>query len=193
MTGKARRSDITLASPAEYDRCLARPALVRNGPFALHLCWRSGSTEESMKAATNPSKDASMTDAAWRLGLVIPKRYEASAVARNTIKRRWRAAFRQGRAAWADEFGSADVVVRMQSPLIRKADAKKTAASAAATSATVPARVRARERFDPQAGFASLTERLRSRGERKSARAGDVVADALPATSSIPSSLGSHS
>jgi ribonuclease P protein component len=194
MTGKARRSDITLASAAEYDRCLARPALVRNGPFALHLCWRSGSTDESTKAAMNPSISASMTDAAWRLGLVIPKRYEASAVARNTIKRRWRAAFRQGRAAWADEFGSADVVVRMQSPLIKKADAAK---KAAAPAVVMPARVRARERFDPQAGFASLAERLRSRGERKSARAGDVVVSALPAVSpnasSIPSSLGSQS
>ncbi len=86
---------------------------------------------------------------------MIPKRYEASAVARNTIKRRWRAAFRTGRAAWAGEFGSADLVVRMQAPLAPKAERAAT-----------PAKVLVRRRFDPQAALASLIERLRRRDGR---------------------------
>jgi ribonuclease P protein component len=93
-----RRQAIALGDAAAFDRCLARPALIRSGPFALHLFGQS-----------SMSTDTSLADTAvpcWRLGLVIPKRYEASAVARNTIKRRWRDAFRRGRATWAEEFGS---------------------------------------------------------------------------------------
>ena len=55
--------------------------------------------------------------AAWRLGLVIPKRFVRSAVARNAVKRRWREAFRQRRVGLAEEFGAADLVVRLQASL----------------------------------------------------------------------------
>ncbi len=76
----------------------------------------------------------------WRLGLVIPKRHVRSAVKRNTIKRRWREAFRRQREAWADEFGGADFVIRMHAPLAPR-----------------PA-------FDANAILTTLAERLRSRG-----------------------------
>ncbi len=118
--------------------------MLRSGAFALHLFRHP---------AADPVGDADVATPVWRLGLVIPKRYEASAVARNTIKRRWRAAFRTGRDAWAREFGSADLVVRMQAPLAPKAELAAT-----------PAKVRARRRFDPQASLASLVERLRRGG-----------------------------
>jgi ribonuclease P protein component len=143
-----RDGSFVLREPAEFERCLARPALVRGGPFALHLSWRP----EPATAAGG-----------WRLGLVIPKRHEASAVARNTIKRRWRASFRRGRAAWASEFGSADVVVRMQAPLVPK--------SAGAVSE--PARVRARDRFDPGTLFDALAARLRGRHGKSRVAAAD--------------------
>jgi ribonuclease P protein component len=140
-----------LAGPAAFDRCLAVRPVVRSGPFALHLF-----------RPVSPGSDA--VAPCWRLGLVIPKRYEASAVARNTIKRRWRAAFRRGRASWAVEFGSVDLVVRMQAPLVPKAEA-----------GSEPARVRARDRFDPLAAFGSLADRLRERG-RAGSRAPRKVA-----------------
>ena len=106
----------------------------------------------------------------WRLGLVIPKRYEASAVARNTIKRRWRDAFRRGRVAWAAEFGSVDVVVRLQGPLVPKppkvAGKGKRVEAVTPPPAVAPARVRARDRFDPAPMLVAFVERLRSRGGR---------------------------
>ena len=153
--------DRVLREPAEFERCLARPALVRSGPFALHLARR-------------PEVDVDDASRAWRLGLVISKRHEPSAVARNTIKRRWRAAFRRGCDAWAREFGAADVVVRMQAPLIAK--------SKAAASAAVPARVRARDRFDPQTLFDALAAKLRGRRDGV-ARSADRSLAALPAAS----------
>lgn len=147
-----------MTTPAEFDRCLRRPALHRSGPFALHLCWVDGASEP-----------------AWRLGLVVPKRYEATAVGRNTIKRRWRDAFRRGREQWAGEFGSADLVVRLQTPLVPKvkaakgpANARKAAIGAVPAPPVQPAKVRARERFDPVLVLDGLVERLRSRGGRPS-------------------------
>ena len=146
-----------MTTPAEFERCLRRPPIHRDGPFALHLCPAETGAEAS----------------GWRLGLVIPKRYEASAVARNTIKRRWRDAFRRGRAAWAAEFGAADLVVRLQSPLVpkpksvkaaRKAtDAQRGTSTAVVAPTSLPAKRRARQRFDPQSMFAALAERLRRR------------------------------
>jgi ribonuclease P protein component len=148
------RGDMTLPGPADYDLCLRRPAVLRSGPFALHLSWRTTLTEPP----------------AWRLGLVIPKRYESSAVARNTIKRRWRAAFVRTRSSWADEFGSADLVVRLQSPLVPKvASTAKNKGVAPQPVISLPAKVRARDRFDPQATLVLLAERLRSRGMRSNA------------------------
>ena len=147
-----------MATPAEFDRCLRKPAVFRSGSFALHLEWITamGQPEQADQSPV------------WRLGLVIPKRYEASAVARNTIKRRWRDAFRRGRAAWAAEFGSADVVVRLQAPLLPKPP--KAAAGRGAPKApaapVLPARVRARDRFDPVAMLSGFVDRLRSRGGR---------------------------
>lgn len=102
----------------------------------------------------------------WRLGLVIPKRYEASAVARNTIKRRWRDAFRRGRVAWAAEFGGADVVVRLQGPLVPRPPKVAGKSRGVVPVVPLPAVVRARERFDPATLLAALVERLRSRGGR---------------------------
>lgn len=165
--------DARILTPAEFDRCLSHPALLRAGSFALHLCM--------IPPAPPPSPDGEAAASAlphWRLGLVIPKRFEASAVARNTIKRRWRDAFRRGRAGWADEFGSADVVVRMQSPLIpkpagksgkRAAQGRALATPASTMPATVPpaslpAKVRARARFEPGTALTALVDRLRARG-----------------------------
>jgi ribonuclease P protein component len=153
-----------MATPAEFDRVLRRPALFRSGPFALHLEWIVPMNDAASGGTAAPD---------WRLGLVIPKRYEASAVARNTIKRRWRDAFRRGRSAWAAEFGSADVVVRLQGQLVPKA-AKATVRNApkAPPIAMLPARVRARDRFDPFALLSAFVDRLRSRGGRPAVVAG---------------------
>ncbi len=148
--GVAPRAAVSLVGAAEFDRCLACRPLWRDGAFALHLL-RHRSVEPV--AGAGPDAAPSVAAPVWRLGLVIPKRYEASAVARNTIKRRWRAAFRAGRDAWAGEFGSADLVVRMQAPLVPKAERP-----------AMPAKLRARRRFDPQAALASLIERLRRGG-----------------------------
>jgi len=141
---------LTLQTPAEFERCLGRPPLHRSGAFALH-CARV--------AAADP-----LSLPVWRLGLVIPKRYESSAVARNTIKRRWRAAFRQGQASLSAEFGGADLVVRMQGPLRPKS------MPAAEAAAVAPAKRRARALFDPEAMLTSLAERLR-RGSQPRATA----------------------
>ena len=159
-TGDARfQRDARLTTPAEFERCLKRPALYRSGAFAFHLC--PADADRALSAHTP----------AWRLGLVIPKRYEASAVARNTIKRRWRDAFRRMRAALACEFGSADLVVRLQSPLVPKA---KPSAKGRATPgpATLPARVRGRDRFDPNALLVALVERVRGRSPGRIGEAG---------------------
>ena len=165
-----------MTTPAEFERVLRRPALHRDGPFALHVC---------------PAESGGGVPG-WRLGLVIPKRYEASAVARNTIKRRWRDAFRRGRTAWADEFGSIDLVVRLQSPLVPKpakagkgASATSSRAAGSAKSGGTPAigrsavagrtgrrvddgaarsaKSRARTRFDPSTMLTAMAERLRRR------------------------------
>ena len=135
---------VTLCVPAEFERCLGRPPLHRSGAFALH-CARhvdDGRTDQGALPI-------------WRLGLVIPKRFEASAVARNTIKRRWRAAFQRDQATLSAEFGGADLVVRMQGRLIPKSTPPAQAAALAA------AKLRARTLFDPQAMLHSLAERLR--------------------------------
>lgn len=149
--GRAAR----MLGPADFELCMRRPALHRSGCFALHFCWiemaREGLTDR---------------EPAWRLGLVVPKRHEASAVARNTIKRRWRDAFRRGRDAWSREFGSADLVVRLQSPLIPSTKIVGKGRPKPVRSPAVPARVRARERFDPAAALEGLVDRLRSRGGR---------------------------
>ena len=168
MTGGARfQRAARMLTPADFDRCLRRPALFRSGSFALHLDWIDGAVDDPADPATRRRTAAP----AWRLGLVIPKRYEASAVARNTIKRRFRDAFRRGREAWASEFGSADVVVRLQAPLIAGAAKPAVRKGAAKTPAVppvpaIPARIRARDRFDPVAMLGGFVERLRSRGGR---------------------------
>ena len=180
---------VRMTTPAEFDRCLRRPAFYRSGPFALHLYWVDASDGHELIAPT------------WRLGLVIPKRYEATAVGRNTIKRRWRDAFRRGHGSWSGEFGSADLVVRLQAPLVPKAskstaksgprsgraadDAKLEAKQASkarpvATAAAIatprrPAHLRARERFDPDRLLTGLVERLRDRGGRPTASAASAA------------------
>ena len=162
-----------MATLAEFDRCLRKPAVFRSGSFALHLEWIAAMAEPDHDRSEVPSTPV------WRLGLVIPKRYEVSAVARNTIKRRWRDAFRRGHAAWAAEFGNADVVVRLQAPLSPKL-AKATAVRSAPRAPAMPmfpARVRARDRFDPVAILAGFADRLRSRGGRP----------AVVATPAVPS------
>jgi ribonuclease P protein component len=147
-----------LGDAAAFDRCLSQRAFVRGGAFALHV--HRHATEEA-------SPDLPV---AWRLGLVIPKRFESSAVARNTIKRRWRAAFREGRAGWASEFGAADVVVRLHAALARRDEPL----------AEAPARVRARAAFDPHALFGLMATKLRN----PALRSGDAAASARRRTSS---------
>ncbi len=148
-----------MTTPAEFDRCLRRPPLYRSGPFAVHLTWVDGAPN------------------VWRLGLVVPKRYEATAVGRNTVKRRWRDAFRLGSRDWAREFGSADVVVRLQTPLVPKVKSvavkgRKGSVPPPPAIPVAPARVRARERFDPAEMLDGLVGRLRARGGRPSGVAG---------------------
>ncbi len=143
-----------MTTPAEFDRCLHRPPSYRNGPFALHLHWTDGGPAAPV----------------WRLGLVVPKRYEPTAVGRNTVKRRWRDAFRRGGGAWAGEFGSADVVVRLQMPLVGKpkASGKRNGSATRSTpvGSALPAKSRARDRFDPAQLLDGLIGRLRARGGR---------------------------
>lgn len=110
----------------------------------------------------------------WRLGLVIPKRYEKSAVARNTIKRRWRAAFRQDHALLSQEFGSADLVVRLRAPLLPKSTAADIVA------ALKPAKRRARAMFDPTVMLGSLAERLRRGGSPRSAMPRRAIRTTVP-------------
>jgi len=143
-----------------FDHCLKSPAVLRHGVFVLHVRF----------------VDAPV----WRLGLVIPKRFERSAVARNAIKRRWREGFRRCRAAWASEFGGADLVVRMGAPL-----APRTAVGPAprgkrpgapskvvADRAKRPPTARQRAAFDTTRPLLTLAERLRSRaGERSPVQA----------------------
>ena len=140
---------VVLRVPAEFTRCLGVPPLHRSGPFALHFA--------------RIVDGSGTTSPVWRLGLVIPKRYEKSAVARNTIKRRWRAAFRQCHALMSAEFGSADLVVRLRAPLLPKSTATDVAA------ALKPAKRRARALFEPQAMLLALAERLRRGGPPKPA------------------------
>ena len=117
-----------------FDHCLKRSPVLRQGVFAFHV--------------------VAVEAAAWRLGLVIPKRFEKSAVARNTIKRRWREAFRVRRDDWTREFGGADLVIRMTAPLVPKRDPKDPTPAPTA---------RQRGRFDAGASLTTLTERLRTR------------------------------
>jgi ribonuclease P protein component len=154
----ARPRTSALGDAAAFDRCLSQRALVRDGAFALHV-HRHGTAEASPD-----------TPVAWRLGLVIPKRFEGSAVARNTIKRRWRAAFREGRVGWASEFGAADVVVRLHAALARRDEPL----------AVAPARVRARAAFDPHALLGLMATKLRN----PALRSGDAAASARRRASS---------
>ena len=56
---------------------------------------------------------ASADSRSWRLGLVIPKRWEARAVARVAIKRVWREAFRCERGTLEKLGKHHDLVVRL--------------------------------------------------------------------------------
>ena len=98
---RARR----LLTPSQFSSVLAAPIALRAGAFALHVAVRS---EPGTAADTAP---------AWRLGLVIPKRFVASAVRRNAIKRSWREAFRLRAASLEARLPACDLVVRMSAPL----------------------------------------------------------------------------
>lgn len=144
-----------IPGPQGFDHCLKKPAVWRRGVFAFHVVF--------------------VESPAWRLGLVVPKRFEKSAVARNTIKRRWREAFRRQRAAWAVEFGGADLVIRMQAPLVPRTPpsrrvsgvAKKgTPVQAPPAVPTVVTTARGRGVFDATGLLAGLGERLRQRTGR---------------------------
>jgi ribonuclease P protein component len=130
----AARGAVSIPGPVGFDHCLKRPALLRLGVFAFHV--------------------VAVEASAWRLGLVIPKRFEQSAVTRNSIKRRWREAFRVRRGDWTDEFGGADLVIRMTAPLVAKRDPKS--AEPALTS-------QQRARFDAGALLTTFAERMRKR------------------------------
>jgi len=130
------RGAVFIPGPVGFDHCLKRPAFLRQGVFAFHV--------------------VAVEASAWRLGLVIPKRFEQSAVARNSIKRRWREAFRVRRSAWADEFGGADLVIRMTAPLVPKRDPKAAVATPALTA-------QQRARFDAGGLLTTFAERMRKR------------------------------
>jgi|GEM_PF-3059415 len=68
--------------------------MARTRSFAIHL--RASSESEN-----------------WRLGLVIPKRWEARAVARVAIKRAWREGFRCKRGTFERLGTRHDLVVRL--------------------------------------------------------------------------------
>lgn len=86
--GFPRRKRLT--QPEDFVKALKQKALVRNPRFALYVFEPEQNTAGEAKVdvflATGPK--------IWRLGLVVPKRYEASSVRRNAIKRVWREAFR---------------------------------------------------------------------------------------------------
>ena len=52
-------------------------------------------------------------DPQWRLGLIVPKRFEPSAVRRNAVKRVWRESFRQEHAELLTLLRGHDVVIRL--------------------------------------------------------------------------------
>jgi len=54
-------------------------------------------------------------DANWRLGLIVPKRFEPSAVRRNAVKRVWRDSFRRESQTLSELHSGHDLVIRMVS------------------------------------------------------------------------------
>jgi len=83
-----------LAEPAEFVALLRLRPAVRSKSFALYARHRAGALS-------------------WRFGLVIAKRFESRAVARNAIKRVWREALRAVAPDLENVFPSHDLVVRL--------------------------------------------------------------------------------
>jgi len=119
---------VRLIRPDQFSSALSTPPRARNGRFALHIKpiiltdadFRAGAC-----ANLPPQYEAGMP---WRLGLVVPKRFEASAVRRNTIKRVWREVFRTRRERLLALSPGQDLVVRLTASL--KAKPAKGAARA---------------------------------------------------------------
>lgn len=95
---------------ADFERLLARPALVRSTHFAVHHLQppnaassdaRHGSVStdlstDDQEACAQPVDDsAASAPFEHRLGVVVPKRYAREATTRNLIKRQARESFRQ--------------------------------------------------------------------------------------------------
>lgn len=128
-----------------FDHCLQRPPLFRSGAFAFHLVTRDAP--------------------GWRLGLVIPKRFVKSAVARNAIKRHWREAFRRSHSTLAREFGGADLVVRLHASLQpRTKPSQPKGGKPMKTEARAQLPKAAIVRIEAAAMLESLATRLRARG-----------------------------
>ncbi len=86
--GFPRRKRLT--EPEDFVKALKQKALVRNPRFALYVF----EPEQNAAGVANIEAFLAPESRVWRLGLVVPKRYEASSVRRNAIKRIWREAFR---------------------------------------------------------------------------------------------------
>ena len=106
---RARR----LLSPAQFSAVLSGPLALRASAFALHVVERTTPGALPADVSADLSAIAPDTATGWRLGLVIPKRFEASAARRNAIKRRWREAFRLRAASLEAQLPASDLVVRM--------------------------------------------------------------------------------
>ncbi len=120
LQGFPRR--VRLTTPGEFSQALKQRSGVRNQRFALHVVEALVIGSMTVTKTEPPQNGNQKT---WRLGLVIPKRYEASSVRRNAIKRVWRESFRRQRVI-LDEQPARDLVVRLLAPMGLDASGKKS-------------------------------------------------------------------
>lgn len=101
---------VRLTEAAQFSAALKLRPIVRNARFALHVYQGGVNRGQAVGLAVLPRQ-------VWRLGLVIPKRFEASSVRRNAIKRVWREVFRlkQSDLGEREQLGG-DLVVRFLAP-----------------------------------------------------------------------------
>lgn len=92
--GFPRRKRLT--QPEDFAKALKQRALVRNPRFALYVFEPEQNAADAANVQMPDVQTHQVAESSvWRLGLIVPKRYEASAVRRNAIKRIWREAFRR--------------------------------------------------------------------------------------------------